>query len=147
LQQRYAIWSIEPESLEPHRRNRYHSRGVPPLFGPLAQLGGVPMKAAFLFTGTGPIVIVTSYDSLEHPKVTELLRAKGIPKFIAYEIPMNIVAERYGHHYDTVMHSLKETDDLRVLDINGDRAFRLFKLEELLNPVKHEEPPLDHLPE
>ena len=105
------------------------------------------MKAAFLFTGTGPIVIVTSYDSLEHPKVTEILRAKGIPKFIAYEIPMDLAAARYGHHYDTVMHSLKETDDLRVLDINGDRAFRLFKLEELGNPVKHEEPPLDHIPE
>ena len=105
------------------------------------------MKAAFLFTGTGPIVIVTSYESIEHPKVTEMLRAKGIPKFIAHEIPLEIVKERYGNHFDVVMHSLAESDDLRVLDVNGERAFRLFKLTELGEPVKHEEPPLERLPD
>ncbi len=97
------------------------------------------MKAAFLVTGTGPIVIVTSYDSIDNPRVNELLRAKGIPKYIAYDLPMELVAQRYGRHFDVVMHSLAESDDLRVLDVNGDRAFRLFKLSELGAPIKHEE--------
>jgi len=36
------------------------------------------------------------------------------------------------------MQDLHETDDLRVLDFNGERAFRLFRLKEFGAPVMFE---------
>jgi len=41
------------------------------------------MKAGIMFTGTGPILIVTSYGSFDDPKLVEKLANKGITKFIA----------------------------------------------------------------
>ncbi len=37
------------------------------------------------------------------------------------------------------MRDLRESDDLRVLDFNGERAFHLFHLAELGSPIMHEE--------
>ena len=47
------------------------------------------MKAGIIFTGTGPILILTSYESLEEPKLTAKLAAKGIKKYIASELPLS----------------------------------------------------------
>ena len=46
------------------------------------------MKAALLFTGSGPLVILTSHASFTDPALLEKLAAKGIDKFIAYEVPV-----------------------------------------------------------
>jgi hypothetical protein len=91
-----------------------------------------------LFTGSGPIVILTSHESVTHPALLKKLEAKGIGRFIAYEIPLELAKTRYGGHFVTVVNDLYETDDLRVLDYNGERAFGLFRLSELANPVVYE---------
>ncbi len=96
------------------------------------------MKTALLFTGSGPLVIATSYSSMTEAGLLEKLRAKGIEKFIAYELPLDLAKERYAGHFDIVMRDLHESDDLRVLDFNGERAFRLFHLNELGAPVMFE---------
>ncbi|MCW8964106.1 MAG: cytosolic protein [Gammaproteobacteria bacterium] len=96
------------------------------------------MKAAMIFTGSGPIVVLTSHDSLTDVSLIEKFNAKGITKFIAYEIPVELAEERYGGHYKVVVNDLHESDDLRVLDFNGNRAFGLFKISELGNPITFE---------
>lgn len=96
------------------------------------------MKTALIFTGSGPVVIVTSHASLTDPALLEKLSAKGIDKFIAFEIPVETARQRYGGHFQVVLRDLRETDDLRVLDFNGERAFRLFALRELGPPILHE---------
>ncbi len=96
------------------------------------------MKSAMLFTGSGPIVIITSHDSILDPALLEKLEAKGIERFLAYEVPLDLAKSRYGGHFSTVMNDLHETDDLRVLDYNGERAFALFRLDELGKPIVHE---------
>jgi hypothetical protein len=96
------------------------------------------MKTAMLFTGSGPIVILTSHDSVTDPILLEKLQAKGIERFVAYEIPLDLAMKRYGGHFGTVVNDLHETDDLRVLDYNGERAFALFRLDELGSPVFYE---------
>ena len=96
------------------------------------------MKVAMLFTGSGPIVILTSHDSVTDPTLLGKLEAKGIERFLAYELPLDLAKERYGGHFRTVLNDLHETDDLRVLDYNGERAFALFGLNELGNPVIHD---------
>lgn len=96
------------------------------------------MKAAMLFTGSGPIVILTSHESVTDPTLLKKLEAKGIERFLAYEIPLDLAKRRYGGHFTTVMNDLHETDDLRMLDYNGERAFALFRLDELGGPIVHE---------
>ena len=96
------------------------------------------MKVAVLITGSGPLVIVTSHASFTDPTLIEKLRAKGIEKFIAYEVPLAMAQERYGGHFQVAMQDLHETDDLRVLDFNGERAFSLFRLREFGAPVMFE---------
>src|SRR5258707_4301869 len=96
------------------------------------------MTTALLLTGSGPLVIATSHASLTDSGLLEKLRAKGIDKFIAYELPLDLVKERYGGHFDIAMQDLNESDDLRVVDFSGERAFRLFHLKELGTPVLYE---------
>ncbi|MEA3470147.1 MAG: hypothetical protein U9R24_00315, partial [Thermodesulfobacteriota bacterium] len=68
------------------------------------------MKVAIIFTGTGPILILTSYESLTNPAFIDKLAAKGIKKFIASELLLDTVEERYGEHFTVVMGDLLQTD-------------------------------------
>jgi hypothetical protein len=96
------------------------------------------MKAGIFFTGTGPILILTSYDSLNDPKLVEKLSFKGIQKYIAYEVPEEQVKEKYGNHYAVIRGDLKQSDDLRVLDYDGHHVFYSFSIRDLGEPVFHE---------
>ena len=96
------------------------------------------MKAGIYFSGTGPILILTTYDSLADPKLVEKLSAKGIKKFIAYEFSDEKVKERYGMQYNVIMGDLHQTDDLRVLDYDGHHIFNNFSIKELGDPIFYE---------
>jgi len=98
------------------------------------------MKSAVIFTATGPILILTTHDSLDDPDLIEKLRDKGITKYIAHEVPLNKVKERYGTHYSIVVGDLSQTDDLRVLDYDGRHIFNTFDFDQLRGPVYHDEP-------
>jgi hypothetical protein len=98
------------------------------------------MKTFLLFTAGGPMVILTSHPAVSDPAVLDKLAVKGIEKFIAYELPAEIVAKRYGFHFENVRQDLHETDVLRVLDYSGSRIFALFPLAELRAPLMHEGP-------
>ncbi len=67
------------------------------------------MKAGIVFTGTGPILILTTYESFEDPKLVDKMATKGIRKYIASDLPLEIVKKRYGNHYDVVMGDLKQS--------------------------------------
>ena len=97
------------------------------------------MNAFLLMTGSGPLTILTSHMSIEDKGLMEKLHAKGIHKFIAYRVPVDVARKRYGGHYDVVVNDLHETDDLRVLDYNGERAFQMFRFDELSDPHMHED--------
>jgi hypothetical protein len=96
------------------------------------------MKAGIFFTGSGAVLILTSHDSLSDPDLIEKLLAKGIDKYIAFEVPIDMVQNRYGTHYKTVMNDLKQEDDLRVMDFDGRRIFQRFSFKEMGDPTYHE---------
>ena len=96
------------------------------------------MKGYFLFTSSGPLVILTSYDSIQDPDLLKRLTAKGLTKFIAHEISLDTARAKYGKHFDIVLEDLNETDDLRILDYSGERAFRNFSFTELGAPHYYE---------
>ena len=93
------------------------------------------MKAGIIFTGTGPILILTSYDSFNDPKFVQKLQAKGIMKYIAYELDVDEVRRKYGAKYDSIMNDVMQEEDLRVLDYNGHNVFYNFSFRELGAPV------------
>jgi hypothetical protein len=97
------------------------------------------MKAAVLFTGSGPIVILTSFQSFSDPKFIQKLEAKGLTKFIAYEVPVADVRTKYDQHFDVVIKDVKPSDDLRVLDYNGHRVFHNFTFAEHGQPFYYEQ--------
>jgi len=99
---------------------------------------GISMKAGIIFTGTGPILVLTTYDSLGDPKFIEKLLQKGIKKFIAQEVSVDLCKEKYGVHFAAVRNDVKETDDLRVLDYNGHHIFLAIPFSEMGEPFKYE---------
>ncbi len=103
------------------------------------------MKSGVIFTGTGPILILTSYDSFDDPNFTEKLRIKGIDKFIACELPLEKVRSTYGNHFQVVMGDLNQTDDLRVLDYNGHNVFYSFQFSDMQNAIYHEDEAHDNI--
>jgi hypothetical protein len=68
----------------------------------------------------------------------EKLASKGIEKFIAYEVPYDLAKQCYGGHFSVVANDLHESDDLRVLDYNSERAFKLFSFAELGTGIVYE---------
>lgn len=96
------------------------------------------MKTIMLLTASGALLVLTSYESVETTQLIEKLRIKGISKFVAFDVPLELARERYGGHFQIVSNDLRETDDLRILDFDGQRIFRLFTFRELGSPVLHE---------
>ena len=96
------------------------------------------MKAGIFFTGSGPILILTSYDALTNPDFVEKLSTKGIKKFIAFEVFEEAVKEKYGQHFNVIMGDLYQNDDLRLLDYDGHHIFKNFSLKDLGAPIYHE---------
>ena len=97
------------------------------------------MNAGIFFTGSGPILLLTTYGSLDDPNLVRKLETKGIKKFIAYQVPEDIVKDKYGNHYNVIMGDLKQEDDLRILDYDGHHIFNNFTLTDLGSPVHHDE--------
>jgi len=88
------------------------------------------MKSAIIFSGTGPILILTTFDSLTSSGFVAKLATKGINKYIAIELPVDKVKAAYGTNFEMVMEDVRQTDDLRVLDYNGHSILNAFSLKE-----------------
>jgi hypothetical protein len=94
------------------------------------------MGAYIIFSGTGPILILTTYASLTDERLVERLRHKGIVKFIAYEVPVEEVRRIYGVPFEVIASDLEQAEDVRVLDFNGHHIFSSFSLAQLGDPIK-----------
>jgi len=97
------------------------------------------MKAVIVFTGTGPILILTSYPSIDDPNLVNKLKGKGISKFIAFEVPIDQCQHIYGAKYHNISEDLKKAEGLEVLDIDGPHIFKNFSLKKAETPLVFEE--------
>ena len=97
------------------------------------------MKAGIIITGSGAVLFLTTAESLESPDFVRALGEKGINKYIAFEIPEEMVRNRYGHQFTATMDDMKQFDVLRVVDVDGQRIFRKFDFGSLSGLVIHDE--------
>lgn len=93
-------------------------------------------RAYLVFTGTGPILVLSTYPKLTDERLVSKLRYKGIDKFIAYEVDLDAVEKRYPNAYSHISDDLEGVEDIRVLDFNGHQIMANFSLEELGDPIK-----------
>jgi hypothetical protein len=94
------------------------------------------IRSYLLFTGTGPILVLSTYPELGDPRLVEKLRYKGIERFIAYEVELAAVEKRYPDSFTNIAKDLEAEEDLRVLDFNGHQIMANFSLEELGEPQR-----------
>ena len=95
------------------------------------------MKAGIIFTESGPILVRTSYHFFAYPKLVEKLAEKGIAKFIAYEVPVGKVKEKYGKQFSQEQDS-NGNRELRIIDSNQQQIFNNFSIKDLGEPVLYE---------
>jgi hypothetical protein len=96
------------------------------------------MKAYLIWMVAGPQIILTSCDLVTHPECLKKLADAGVSKFMAQELPLDAVKERYGEHYEIVINSPNETDELRILDTDGDRVLKNISFKGLSQPIYYE---------
>ncbi|GAI11552.1 unnamed protein product [marine sediment metagenome] len=99
------------------------------------------IKAYVLLTVCGPRVILTSYNSIDNPELLKRLCAGGFTKFVAHEVSVDSTKAKYGMHFNIVCNDPHESDDLRILDYKGERAYKLFSFKELGPPIYYESSP------
>ena len=68
-------------------------------------------------------------------------------KFIAFEVPLDSVRRIYGDQYEIVVQDPEQTDDLRVLDSDGQRVLQNIQFSELGQPILYEEESSGTLPD
>ena len=96
------------------------------------------MRCYIVFSGTGPILILTTYPELTDARLVEKLRHKGIEKFIASEVPLASVHRLYGVPFEVVACDIERGKPVRVLDFNGMHILDSFSLSDLGRPIPHE---------
>jgi response regulator RpfG family c-di-GMP phosphodiesterase len=89
------------------------------------------MKGYVLWSGRGPLLVVTTAESPEDPDFVRKLLEKGIERFIATPVSLELIEERYGERYHIVLNDRRQSDILRVVDEDGDQVARNFSMHEL----------------
>lgn len=94
------------------------------------------LRCYLIFTGSGPILALSTYPKLTDERLVSKLRYKGIDHFMAYQVDLDIVGTRYGEAFESVSRDLQGVEDLRVLDFNGHQIMANFSLDVLGDPIK-----------
>ena len=97
------------------------------------------MGAYLVFTESGPILVLTGCPTVLDERVLAALRQRGVDKFIAYEVPVELVHRSYGLPFEVVAAELDDGPALRVLDFNGLHIFASLPISRLGTSVRYEE--------
>ncbi len=93
-------------------------------------------RAYLMFTGSGPILVLSSYPKLTDERLVRKMRYKGIDKFMAYQVDLDAVEERYPQSFAAALEELEDVEDSHVLDFNGHQIMANFSLDALGDPIK-----------
>jgi hypothetical protein len=97
------------------------------------------MKGILVVSGSGPLLLLSSYPTIDDPVLIANLRAKGLAKFLAWEVPVDKLRELYGYRFRDIADQLERRDDMRVLDFDGHRIFLNLSLRDLGDRILFED--------
>ncbi len=80
--------------------------------------------------------MLSTYPKLTDERLIAKLRYKGIDKFLAYEVELDAVRERYPSSFENAAADLETSEDIRVVDFNGHQIMSNFSLQQLGDPIK-----------
>jgi hypothetical protein len=89
------------------------------------------MRGILVFGASGPLLILSSYPTIDDPDLLMKLEAKGIDRFMAWEASLDRCRDLYGYSYRDDMEDLAAHNDIRVLDTDGHRILMNFSLRDL----------------
>lgn len=96
------------------------------------------MRSYLVLTETGPLLVLTSMNSITEEILLDSLHRKGVEKFIAYEVPVEKVHDFYGVPFEIISADLERGKDLRVVDFNGPHIFSCLSFADLGKQIQHE---------
>ena len=89
------------------------------------------MKGILVLSGSGSLLLVSSYPTIDDPALIARLCAKGLDKFLAWEVPVDHLRDLYGSTFRGIAGQLATRGDVRVLDADGRRIFVNLSLRDL----------------
>ncbi len=95
------------------------------------------LRSYLLFTGSGPILVLSTYPKLTDERLVDTLRFKGIERFIAYEVDLDAVVSLYAERFERMKGEIAHGEDFRVLDFDGHQIMAKFSLDALGDPIKY----------
>jgi hypothetical protein len=96
------------------------------------------MRSYLVLTEDGPLLVLTSLDSITEETLLDSLHNKGVDKFIAYEVPVGRVHEFYGVPFEVIAEDLERGQDLRVVDFDGPHIFSCLSFADLGHEIQYE---------
>ena len=96
------------------------------------------MRSYLVLTENGPLLVMTSVESITEGILLDSLRGKGVDKFIAYEVPVEKVHEFYGVPFEIISADLERGNDLRVVDFDGPHIFNCLSFTDLGRQIQYE---------
>ena len=96
------------------------------------------MRSYLVLTENGPLLVLTSMESITEEVLLRSLAEKGIEKFIAYEVQVERVHEFYGVPFEIIAEDLDGGKDLRVVDFDGQHIFSRLSLSDLGRQIQYE---------
>ncbi len=96
------------------------------------------MRSYLVLTENGPLLVLTSSESIVDASLLDSLHRKGISKFIAYEVPVERVHEFYGVPFEIIAADLEQGKHLRVVDFDGPHIFNCLSFSDLGRQIQHE---------
>ena len=89
------------------------------------------MNGILVYGASGPLLLLSSFPALDDQQLLAQLAAKGLDKFLAWEVPLERCHDLYGYSYRDDAEDLESHRGIHVLDTDGHRIFLNFSLREL----------------
>jgi len=99
------------------------------------------MKSYVVFSSREPVLVVTR-KTIRNKAAQGQLDRIGISKFIAREVPVDHLRNRYGRQFDVIEEALQHGGDLRVLDFSGRRIFENLPFSTFGSAFRHDHSPV-----
>ena len=94
------------------------------------------MKAFLVFAVGGPVLIISKFGKDQRTRLVDKVKHYG--KFIAFEVPMEMLQTNYSAHLEHVQKEPNYSDEFTVVDSDADEIFTNIEFIGLRDPIIYE---------